>query len=234
MHEFHLGVIADQAAYAQEGSDTSKLKALLEKVVSLTSHVYEMQFDIKLKIGRMTMYTDSRGPAFASGCAQSNPTLDKLDKLTAETNEFFGATHLFTGCGTGRGVVGVAWKGTMCLGRTHQGDVNTGVNELHKEDDWLTFAHELGHNFNGDHSFEQGQGRTGGIMDYGDGKLNGEFQFNSKYRKQPMCSYFSTKVNHCQGKFQLDTGGEGGGDTGGGEGGGSSKGKGKGGKGKGS
>lgn len=31
-------------------------------------------------------------------------------------------------------------------------------------------------------------GRTGpGIMDYGDGKLNGIYQFNTRYRKQEMC-----------------------------------------------
>jgi hypothetical protein len=27
------------------------------------------------------------------------------------------------------------------------------------------------------------QGRTGGLMDYGDGRLKGTYQFNSKYRK---------------------------------------------------
>ena len=32
-----------------------------------------------------------------------------------------------------------------------------------------TFAHEVGHNFGCDHAFDEGQGRTGGIMDYGDG-----------------------------------------------------------------
>lgn len=50
---------------------------------------------------------------------------------------------------------------------------------------WITFAHEVGHNFGGarksrvgpllclagEHSFELGQGKTGGIMDYGNGQL---------------------------------------------------------------
>jgi hypothetical protein len=49
-------------------------------------------------------------------------------------------------------------------------------------------AHEIGHNFNAQHTFQLGQGKTGGIMDYGDGKLNGEYQFNTVYSKTEMCT----------------------------------------------
>merc|ERR1719359_487269 len=62
---------------------------------------------------------------------------------------------------------------------------------------WLTFAHELGHNFAGRHSFEEGQGKTGGIMDYGDGKKNGVYQFNTKYRKEQMCDKLNKVVGQC-------------------------------------
>ena len=44
---------------------------------------------------------------------------------------------------------------------------------------WETVAHEIGHNFNMNHAFQLGQGKTGGIMDYGDGKYpvgTGAFQ----------------------------------------------------------
>lgn len=53
---------------------------------------------------------------------------------------------------------------------------------------WKTFAHEVGHNIGADHSFEEGQGATGGIMDYGDGFYNNVEQFNTKYRKEQVCS----------------------------------------------
>ena len=37
-------------------------------------------------------------------------------------------------------------------------------------------------------------------MDYGDGKLNGVYQFNTRYRKSQFCSYLDGIVNKCQGK----------------------------------
>jgi hypothetical protein len=40
-----------------------------------------------------------------------------------------------------------------------------------------------GHNFAAQHTFQNGQGSTGSIMDYGDGKLNGEYQFHTTYSK---------------------------------------------------
>jgi len=89
-------------------------------------------------------------------------------------------THLFTGCDhDAYGVVGLAFVG--CLSNPC-----AGVNNI--KADWGTFAHELGHNFNGGHSFEEGQGETGGIMDYGDNMHDGYIQFNSDYRTCGMCT----------------------------------------------
>jgi hypothetical protein len=59
---------------------------------------------------------------------------------------------------------------------------------------WLTVAHEIGHNFNADHSFENGVGTTGGIMDYGDGKYLGEYQFNPNLRRDEMCTQITEAV----------------------------------------
>jgi len=113
----------------------------------------------------------------------------KLRSLQSSPPSFQGANHLFTGCGTGYGVVGIAYVGTICIK-----GYNCGVNQLYNQNSWLTFAHELGHNFDGKHSFEEGQGDTGGIMDYGDGKLKGVYQFNRKYREQEMCAEMKKAV----------------------------------------
>merc|ERR1719346_141668 len=107
---------------------------------------------------------------------------------------------MFTGCGScwGYCVMGIAYRATLCKGWGQ----NVGVNVIHMGSPWLTFAHELGHNFDGAHSFEEGQGSTGGIMDYGDGKIDGHYQFNTKYRKDAICALLDSKVNTCSGKFQ--------------------------------
>src|SRR5262245_37453119 len=53
-----------------------------------------------------------------------------------------------------------------------------------------------GHSFGATHSFQNGQGVTGGIMDYGNGKIisandgyaqPGEYAFNSIYNKGEVC-----------------------------------------------
>lgn len=40
-------------------------------------------------------------------------------------------------------------------------------------------------------------GKTGGIMDYGDFRLDNEYQFNTKYRKAEMCREINQNVNRC-------------------------------------
>jgi len=42
-------------------------------------------------------------------------------------------------------------------------------------------------------------------MDYGDGKLNGHYQFNTKYRKTEMCTKMARVVDKCGGMFQKDS-----------------------------
>merc|ERR1712151_1113918 len=111
-----------------------------------------------------------------------------------------GAAHLFTGCKKHifGGTVGLAYTPGICS------DHKQGVTRLLNSMSWTTFAHELGHNFGADHSFEEGKKETGGIMDYGNGRLNGEYQFNTKYRKGEMCKKMNQIVNHCSGNFILD------------------------------
>jgi hypothetical protein len=55
------------------------------------------------------------------------------------------------------------------------------------------------------HSFEKGQGKTGGIMDYGDGKLKGAYQFYTKYRKAEVCREISKKLASASSRFTFGT-----------------------------
>jgi hypothetical protein len=194
-HVFKIGLIVDPAAARKHGS---RLNYLVQSVIARTSLIFESQLNIKVEIADLQVYTsDSSAPSYVRGCPGIYQQLAGLTKASGSGQvPFNGARHLLTGCGNGWGIVGVAYVGSMC-----SSSYNTGVSQLRNEMSWLIFAHELGHNFGGEHSFEEGQGSTGGIMDYGDGKLNGEYQFNTKYRKDQMCSLMNSTVNKCQGKF---------------------------------
>jgi len=202
-HEFILTFASDKAALDKEGGNVNKVKTKLDSILNEASFVYEKQMNIKLKIGFLKI--DTTGNEFG-GCPSGNEMQDKLGKIRSAVQsrkvDEKGASHIFTGCGGRWGVLGLAYVGTMC-----RGAYATGSNKIHGgSSPWLTFAHELGHNFQGKHSFEDGQGKTGGVMDYGNGKLNGHYQFNTKYRKNEMCGKMNKVVNKCKGSFQKDAG----------------------------
>lgn len=193
-YKFTFGVIADVPAFKAHGSN---LQSLIESAVSDASMVYEKQMRIRLELGSLTIYQDdTTAPNYAMWCPPDFMSR-KLEQLSEKPPDTFqGVVHLFTGCGDGAGTVGEAYVGTAC----NKDGTNIAVEQLRGRSSWLTFAHELGHNFAADHSFEEGQGKTGGVMDYGDGKLNGVYQFNSKYRKEQVCSKLRN-IGSCKGKF---------------------------------
>jgi len=199
VHEFKVGVVLDNEAWTRHSLD---IEQHIADAIAQSSLVYEKQMNIRLTIGEFVIYKSAIGaPAYAVGCPDTNLMETKLNQLRQGSGyNFMGSTHLFTGCGTDYGVVGLAYVGTIC----NKYKYNIGVDQIHdynSENTFLIFAHELGHNFGGDHSFEEGEGTTGGIMDYGDGHLNGVYQFNTKYRKAEMCETMNRVAGRCQGKF---------------------------------
>lgn len=175
---------------------------MIEYAVHEASWVFERQMNIRLKIGHLAM--DTTGAEYGE-CPAKDEVQDRLAKIknAVESGKVpaGAASHMFTGCGDTLGLAGLAYKGTICDKKWA-----VGATKIHASSGsaWLVFAHELGHNFNAAHSFEAGKGKTGGVMDYGDGKLDGEYQFNS-LRKSKMCAKLESKVSKCDGKFQIDT-----------------------------
>jgi len=119
---------------------------------------------------------------------------------------FEAANILFTGCSGDIGILegglgetqGLSVKGGACSKREwEKSSVVTLRNSLgtFSHEVWLNFAHELGHLLGAGHSFENGQS-TGGIMDYGDGTLNGAHQFHT-FRREEICNFLDSIVNQC-------------------------------------
>jgi hypothetical protein len=192
---FTIGLAMGSGLFSKKfNSDVSEATQWLNSVVTDANLIYRQQLNIALKVGQVIIQKGSEGaPSWDD--PQCRLGLDaQLDQFTSwQPPQSFGLWHLFDDCyGINGNTVGLAWVGTIC-----QASSNTGVS-WHTQQTWTTFAHELGHNFGARHSFEEGQGKTGGIMDYGDGKLNGEYQFNTKYRKAEVCGTISRVVSTCQ------------------------------------
>ena len=67
---------------------------------------------------------------------------------------------------------------------------------------WSTVAHELGHNFGADHSFDKGVGKTGGLMDYYNITYLGLPQFNAEYARDELCEGVEESVLACDAILQ--------------------------------
>eukprot|EP00928_Gymnodinium_smaydae_P087185 TRINITY_DN714_c0_g2_i13.p1 TRINITY_DN714_c0_g2~~TRINITY_DN714_c0_g2_i13.p1 ORF type:complete len:744 (+),score=41.11 TRINITY_DN714_c0_g2_i13:1344-3575(+) len=199
MHEFHVGFVVDYPGWARFGDEVVNI---LERMVAEASFVYEHQMHIKIKIGHLKIFKTTQGvDDIMASCPETRRDGDMLgEKLGWVSRNYAreyidGATHAMTACGAMYGTLGLAYVGSACT------IWNTGVNKLHLHPAklWRVFAHELGHNLGAGHSFEEGRSMTGGLMDYGNGKLNGHYQFNTKYRKTEICTKLNKFVDNCQG-----------------------------------
>jgi len=202
MQEFILTMVADKAANDHAIELDANMTAIVESHVNEASWIYEQQMHVRLKIGHLDI--DANGSTFGEcPTKKKEEVYDRLYKIKEKIESgkvpAGGATHILTGCGERfSGFAGLAYRGKICEGEWAVGAYKTYVFSA-----WLVFAHELGHNFGAGHSFEKGQGTTGGIMDYGDGLLDGEYQFNSN-RKDEICNKIDSVLGECDGKFQKD------------------------------
>jgi len=228
-------VDADFAARAiakrqnEAATNTERVTLEVDYINDQMNLVYRSQFGIQMK--RQPIWGQNSGPGntqlfpanqfptaqqaqngFTLGCGIYGKNQGQLDivaylqnlRIWRQTNarQIYGEWQILTDCFPPPGTIGVAFLGAVC------GDYGVGVNSW-TDETWLTVAHEVGHNIGAEHSFEEGQGQTGGIMDYGDGLLDGEYQFNRLYRYNDICSVLSntmaaSQVQNCWSDVGVD------------------------------
>ena len=178
--------------------------AQVQSMVSAANFIYMNQLNIELAVDHL--YTGS-GP-YNQGCVTG--IRSQMTAFTAwQKPSSQGLWHLIDDCLalSRQSISGTAYMSAVCMSPK-----NTGVTYCNGRGcgrGFKTFAHEIGHNFNARHSFEEGRKATGGIMDYGNGKLDGIYQFNTKYRKDEICKKLRRVIPTC-GAFHPKNGNGGG------------------------
>lgn len=180
-------------------TDNSMICGIVQPLQAMTSLSYTLS-------SQSTTFTSPSSSA-SSSSSVIFPTTNTTTNSRSSTSHLASALssaglspqahwHLLTDCFSPPGVVGIAWtltpdddqprRGTIC----NSFGLNAAVTSR-SATTWQTFAHEVGHSFGLSHSFEEGQGLTGGIMDYGNPKYDERIQFNELYRREELCEELS-------------------------------------------
>jgi hypothetical protein len=179
-HTLRISVAVDVAfqnqVLAANNNDPAAVTREVEAAVAVARVVYLAQLNVALQVKQVYL-----------GTAQADVPLSRdtpacpLD-ISLSLQEFHdwrllayaegkvqqtGAFMFLTGCHPPPGVVGLANRDALCYDEFSLAVVGRFVGATGAMFTWLTFAHELGHVFGSTHSFENGTGTTGGIMDYG-------------------------------------------------------------------
>lgn len=176
-------------------------QAKIYQIVSDSNALYGGQLNMYWKVKQVDIRQTTSGidawnqvrPASGNCVRSTSQTLDSFRAWKASQHpDDAGVWHLMTDCYRPPGVVGVAYVGVLCSKA-----YGAGLSSDHGSTTWKTVAHEIGHNFNAGHTFHNGQGRTGGLMDYADGTYpqgKGPVQFHPA-NKQDVCAHLTETMN---------------------------------------
>mmetsp|Transcript_4696 Transcript_4696/g.10341 ORF Transcript_4696/g.10341 Transcript_4696/m.10341 type:complete len:849 (+) Transcript_4696:102-2648(+) len=193
-HLLELRLVADNIAVRDIGAGT--MQQWMEGNVRNSNFIYMGQFNIELKIKTLELWAPGSAdlPAYATGSC-SNVETSMSSEATAASGanigSGYGAAFIFTGCGDGTGVTGLAWVGQVCSSK------NIGAKQARAN--YLTFAHEIGHIFGADDAWDEGKWSTPGLMGYGDKTYQGAYQFHPVYDKGEVCAHLTKKYEACAG-----------------------------------
>jgi len=202
LHVYSMRMSADVKAYELYGGEA--IQEEVEIALAETTYIYEHQMNLALQISEFVIYMDNEAaPDYGKddcGDTLDRFMFDKLGKMAASGSQAgagVGAEHIFTGCGKGWGVIGLAWVGTACSSSTRH---NTAINQMKSRKLWYVFAHELGHNFGAGHNQcgSLGEEKDGGLMGCGNGgRVEGVVQFNPYHTRHQICDRFKSQIHKC-------------------------------------
>lgn len=211
VRSFSLGIATDLSLYQRLGESEDSVRMFVEDLIVNARLVYYRQLNVVLQIGSLRIVASDAGSNFPlnlpDGACIHAPD-GALQAFRAwvvshpDPNESNAAVHLLTGCWDPPGVVGIAYLRGLCS----RSGIQTGITTFLGPSTWMIFAHELGHTIGAGHTFENGVGQTGGLMDYGNPFFQGEIQFNSLSRDS-LCNGIASALAdpRCAAGFQLQS-----------------------------
>jgi hypothetical protein len=201
-HTLSVGLLLHNS-FVQFYGSLAAARAAMEAAFVTSSIVYEYQFNVALQIGEMMDATSAPSAVaeLLTGCPGSSvvDALGAMSPVVAGLTEKQGVWTLLTNCypasKTGTGILGVANMGACGCGFQARG-WNIGVVNTSPAL-WRTLAHELGHGLGMKHSFENGKGMTGGIMDYGNPLVDGVPRFRTERAPEACATLAAMKATRC-------------------------------------
>jgi len=162
---FSTGVVVAATMAANLGNDAQRITEELQRTYANANMVYTPQLNFVLMIDQIYIPSLAGDTVSWDSCAGGiDDQFDGFKYWDPPSRQ--GIWHLFDDCFVTSGTIGLAtlgdqWNG-MCEMDSLNGCANgacyrnRGVTWLGSST-WLTFAHEVGHNFGADHAFENGQ-----------------------------------------------------------------------------
>lgn len=167
-----IDIIVDDAFVSGVGTFELASEKVRDAVKTASEVVWEPQLNINLTVNSVIFTNETT-------CTNAAAALDVAGKTKHEK-----IAHLFTGCSTISG--GVSHTDTAC-----DNYFGVSISKWAGASSWRVMSHELGHTIGLLHTFQNGVGRTGGIMDYGTGKLkeswNWQYGFHPEFSRESMC-----------------------------------------------
>ena len=196
LHAISVGIVVDYAMFIAFDRDVQAIHSSVQHMYASINAVYMQQLHVVLQIHEIVIHSspasDPIEQAFILNPSNTSGTCDgssnEMETVLAAFQNWralnrtrqYSMWHLLSDCFAPPGIVGLAVIGGACSPKA------TLVASL-SSTMWLTIAHETGHLLGAAHTFQNGIGMTGGIMDYGDARIAGQIQFNSQYSRSSMC-----------------------------------------------
>jgi len=199
LHVAEIGIATTKAFYEHHDRSFSKVRAYVENIVRYSSYIFQIQFNIKIKILHLRIAGDKipknwdkmfRYSNVDGTCPRSRTIYDRVYNWTKKLPKQARASHwhLMHRCANTNN--GWARVRSFC---------KPGGSAISRSGSTRVFLHEIGHAMGGmRHSFENGKYETGGYMSYGSSYLPGtnKRRFNPVTRKKEACAHFSSAANN--------------------------------------